>query len=132
MWAPGTRSTSRSSCAAETSRPSAGGPTRIRARGRQPAPWARLKCYKTMAPSETELADSRPVKLGLLGTGFILNDFHLPALREVPGVQVTAVAGRTGGKTDAFARRWGIKKAYHGEGSIERLCRDPEVDAVLV
>jgi predicted dehydrogenase len=72
------------------------------------------------------------VKLGLLGTGFILNDFHLPALREVPGAQVTAVAGRTGGKTDAFARRWGIKKTYHGEGSIERLCRDPGVDAVLV
>jgi predicted dehydrogenase len=45
------------------------------------------------------VADSRPVRIGLLGTGFILNDFHLPALREIP---------------------------------VERLCKDPGIDAVIV
>ncbi|MGA2664773.1 MAG: Gfo/Idh/MocA family oxidoreductase [Nitrososphaerales archaeon] len=76
--------------------------------------------------------DSGPVKLGLVGTGFILNDFYMPALREIPEARVVAVAGRTQGKTDAFARRWGIAKAYHGEASYERLCGDPDVDAVVV
>jgi predicted dehydrogenase len=78
------------------------------------------------------MVSPKPVNIGLLGTGFILNDFHLPALREVPGARVVAVAGRTGEKTDGFARKWGIKKRFHGDGAIERLCKDPDVDAVLV
>ena len=31
-----------------------------------------------------------------------------------------------------FARKWGIKKKFHGDGAIERLCKDPGVDAVIV
>jgi predicted dehydrogenase len=74
----------------------------------------------------------RPVRVGLLGTGFIVNDLLVPALKEIPQAIIAAVAGRREGTVDDFGRRWGIKRRYHGSDSIERLCKDPSVDAVLV
>jgi len=73
------------------------------------------------------------LKLGLLGTGFILDSYHLPIfnlLRE--SVSVVAVAGSEEGKVESFRKKWGIMRGYHGAGAIDRLCSDQEVDVVDV
>jgi predicted dehydrogenase len=75
---------------------------------------------------------NKRVRVGLLGAGFILNDFLVPALNALPDAQIVAVAGRREGAVEEFARRWGIKTRFHGRNGIERLCKDPSVDAVLV
>lgn len=70
------------------------------------------------------------LKIGLLGTGFVQETFHMPCYREIGVGNVVAVAGRTKDKTESFARRWGIKKVYHGDNSFAQLCEDPEVEVV--
>ena len=74
-----------------------------------------------------------PLRVGLLGSGFILDTFHIPVLQELgESVNIAAVAGRDPGKVESFRKRWRIRRAYAGEDRIERLCSDPEVDAVIV
>ena len=73
------------------------------------------------------------LRVGLLGSGFILDTFHLPALKSIgESVDVVAVAGHDPGKVEAFRKRWGIRKSYVGEDRIEKLCSDQEVDVVVV
>ncbi len=72
------------------------------------------------------------VRVGLLGTGFVLDEFHMPALAEIGNARVVSVAGRTQGKVEAFAKKWSIPRSYHGATGIEQLCKDPSVDVVVV
>jgi len=65
---------------------------------------------------------------GLLGTARI-NRMVIPALRVSPGNRLVAVASRDTDKAVAYAREWGIERAY---GSYEALVEDPAVDAVYV
>ena len=72
------------------------------------------------------------VRIGLLGTGFVLDEFHMPALAEVGNAKVVSVAGRSQAKVEAFAKKWGIPKRYFGARGMDQLCKDPSVDVVLV
>lgn len=67
------------------------------------------------------------VKIGLLGAGFAA-EFHIQALREVADADVVAVASRS--RSEVFARKWGVKKHYGGPDFMDKLCRDPDVEAV--
>jgi predicted dehydrogenase len=73
---------------------------------------------------------SGKLRVGLLGTGFIQDQFHIPVYRELPNVDVTAVAGRDRAKTEAFAAKWGIGEVYSGDEGISKLCQSPNVDVV--
>ena len=69
----------------------------------------------------------KPLKFGILGAANIApNALILPA-RSHPEVVVYAVAARRKEKAEAFAKKYGIEKAY---GSYEELISDPEVDVV--
>jgi predicted dehydrogenase len=70
------------------------------------------------------------VKIGILGTGFIHETYHMPALRELEDVEVVAVLGRTEARTVDFAKRWGIQKTYHGDRGLDEICKDPAVEIV--
>jgi len=73
------------------------------------------------------------VNVGLLGSGFILDSFHLPVLKQLgQSVNLVAVSSTDQAKAESFRKRWGIRKAYSGETSIDKLCSDPEVDVVIV
>jgi len=41
-----------------------------------------------------------------------------------------AIGGRSKEEAEKFASTWGIKKIYSGEGFIEKLCKDREIDVV--
>ncbi len=72
------------------------------------------------------------VRLGVLGSGFVVSTFHLPSLREVPGAEVVAVGGRRQGPVEELVRSFGVRRGYWGDSFVEKLCRDPEIDTVLI
>jgi predicted dehydrogenase len=74
-----------------------------------------------------------PVSVGLLGSGFVLDVSYLPVLKQLAeSVDLAAVAGRDAAKVEAFRKRWDIRRSYSGEGNVEKLCSDPEIDVVIV
>lgn len=65
---------------------------------------------------------------GLLGTAST-NQFIIPAVREVPGNRIGAVASRVRERAEQYAREHAIPRAY---GSYAELLADDEVDVVYV
>ena len=68
------------------------------------------------------------VRLGILGTGDILNRF-LPGAERSPAIDVVAIGSRTEERARAAARERAIATAH---GSYEALLGDPAVDAVYI
>jgi predicted dehydrogenase len=68
-------------------------------------------------------------KVGILGTGFVADSFHMRCFKQL-GVEVVAAGTRREEAGRNFTRRWGISRLYHGEDAIKQLCADPEVDFV--
>ena len=68
--------------------------------------------------------------MGVLGTGFINDAYHLPSFRVIPDVEVTAVYGKTENKTTEFAKKWGIPKIYHGDSGLDAICKDSSLDVI--
>jgi predicted dehydrogenase len=72
----------------------------------------------------------KKANIGVIGSGFVHDVYHMPAYRSIPEANVVAVCAATRDKVESFAGRWGIKKRYHGKDGIRRLCADSEVDLV--
>lgn len=72
-----------------------------------------------------------PVKIGLLGSGF-LQDFHMQAYKEIPGVEIVAVGAYTEEEASTFAGKWKIPAYYFGEDAIGQVCSDPSVEVVSI
>jgi predicted dehydrogenase len=70
------------------------------------------------------------VNVGIVGTGFVQDTYHMPAYAEIQLANVVAVAGRK--NAVEFAKRWNIRTIYRGDDAIEKLCKDPDVDVVDV
>jgi predicted dehydrogenase len=68
------------------------------------------------------------VSWGIVSTGRITHQF-VQDFKFVPNGEVVAVASRSQESADAFAREYGIPRAYEG---YERLLGDPEVGAIYV
>ena len=68
------------------------------------------------------------LRIGVIGTGFGRR-VQLPALRLVPGAQVTAVASGSLERARAVAAEFDVSHAF---GSGEALARAPDVDLVIV
>ena len=65
---------------------------------------------------------------GILGPGNIAHKFMM-GLGALPNAVPYAAASRDLGKAEAFAGKYGMKKAY---GSYDALAADPEVDVVYI
>lgn len=71
----------------------------------------------------------KPVRIGLLGSGFIA-DLHAAAIRMIPTeMEVRAVASPTEGKAAAFAKERGIPEAYTG---LEEMLDKADIEAVTI
>lgn len=69
----------------------------------------------------------KPVKVAILGTGFI-TDIHMESYhRFVPGAEVVAVYGRSAEKAKAFAVKYRIPQWYN---DVDALIRDSGCDVV--
>jgi predicted dehydrogenase len=71
----------------------------------------------------------QPLRLGIVGCGFVTEDRHLPALARVPEVVVAALADRDDTRAAHVGSRFGIAALYP---SAEALLAEADVDAVAV
>ena len=74
------------------------------------------------------MGSDRPIRLGIIGTGLILNRF-LPGAERSRAIDVVAVASRDGDRARLFAADRGIPK---GHASYDALLADSDVDAVYI
>ena len=68
------------------------------------------------------------MKIGIIGAGAIA-DIVTSALVKTEGIECYAIASRDQEKADAFAKKFGFRKAYN---SYEAMLADPEVELVYV
>src|SRR4051812_45944012 len=73
-------------------------------------------------------ANSQKVKWGILGTGWIADQFAKD-LAYVSNGECLAVGSRTVESANTFAERYSIPRVY---GSYDELVNDPEVDVIYV
>ncbi|MDZ7295697.1 MAG: Gfo/Idh/MocA family oxidoreductase [candidate division KSB1 bacterium] len=73
---------------------------------------------------------SRPIKLGIIGTGLAARNLHWPVLKELPELfRVTAVCNRGEEKAADFAKLVGLDHYYL---DYEEMVREADMEAVLV
>src|SRR3989442_15828467 len=65
-------------------------------------------------------------RIGILGSGFIVNDCHLVAYRKA-GFNPVAIASRTRERAEEVARRHGIATVYE---TYEQLLDDPNIEVL--
>ena len=70
----------------------------------------------------------QPLNVGFLGTGYIA-DWHVKALRSLPGTQLVAACDRDAGRVRAFAARYGVARIYN---SLDTMLADGQLDAIHV
>jgi len=68
-----------------------------------------------------------PLRTGIIGCGKV-GDYHAKAYATLPDSAFTAVCGRNRERTEAFARRYGVR-AYT---DVETMCRTEHLDVVSV
>ncbi len=74
----------------------------------------------------------RPLQVGIIGAGADhgwARDSHVPAVRNLRGVELGAVASGSQAKSDAAAQAFGARTAY--ANSAEQI-HDPRIDIVSV
>ena len=76
--------------------------------------------------TETEV-HPHGIKLGVIGGGAIAQVIHLPLLKKINGVKVTALADVDRQKLQILGHQHGIPKLY---SNPDDLLNDPEIDAV--
>lgn len=69
------------------------------------------------------------VRLGLIAASRIADEAVIEPAREVTGVEVVAVAARSGDRARQAAERWGLGRWFD---SYQALVEDPEIDAIYV
>lgn len=74
------------------------------------------------------MAETRQIRWGIAGPGGISKQFAKD-LAHAEGARLVAVAGRSLEKAEAFAKEFGVARAY---GNLNELAEDPEVDIVYV
>lgn len=72
---------------------------------------------------------NNPVRIAVVGAGAISQVAHLPVLRKLPGVEVTAICDNDLGKAQALATRYEVKETYD---DIEEVLKYATPDAVVI
>jgi predicted dehydrogenase len=81
--------------------------------------------YKKLMTSSS--TNPTPLHIGILGTAMITPAAMIVPARQVPEVQIVAVAARDMARAQHFAQQHGIAKTHP---SYEALIADPDIDAV--
>ena len=70
-----------------------------------------------------------PLRVGLVGCGWVAEVCHLPAFGDIREAKVVAVADMDRDRAERMASRYGIARCY---GDFRALLDDPQVEAVAV
>ena len=74
----------------------------------------------------------KTLRVGIIGAnaeGSWARESHVPALQNLAGFELAAVANRSQQSADAAAKAFGVGKAY---GNAEEMFGDPDIDLVTV
>ncbi len=74
-------------------------------------------------------APSRPVRIGLIGVGAVMDYHHVPAIRLDPRCELAAICDQNEKLLQQRQEEWQAPRAI---SDADALCRDPEVDAVVI
>ncbi|KAA1469097.1 NAD(P)-binding protein [Dentipellis sp. KUC8613] len=88
------------------------------------------RLYKVFYPPAPSVPSASPLKIGILGAANIAPIALILPAKNHPDAVVHAVAARDQARADAFAKKWGIGKAYGGAGAYQKLLDDPEIEAI--
>jgi UDP-N-acetylglucosamine 3-dehydrogenase len=69
------------------------------------------------------------LRIGALGTGIIIRDFHVLALQNHPKAEVVAAGNLHRDSLQQLANQFDIPKTYT---SFEGMAADPNIDAVII
>ena len=76
-----------------------------------------------------ESVSGRPVRWAVIGTGWIVTEFMIEALRLAHSARLVAIMSSSPVRAQEIATRFEITRAYH---DLDDLLADPEIDAVYV
>jgi predicted dehydrogenase len=68
------------------------------------------------------------VRIGIIGTSYWVDGFHLPILQNDPHALVTSLCGRNQSRTEELARKFGISKTF----TDYRRMLEEDLDAVII
>jgi len=71
----------------------------------------------------------KPVRWGIVGTGWVAADFVVPGMVKSAGSTLAACLGSSPEKGRAFAERFGVARVHD---SLDGLMADPGIDAVYI
>ena len=81
---------------------------------------------------ETAVVDaSKKVKIGIIGTGWIAES-HISAYKNMPDVEVVAMADLVPGKAEAFAEKFEIENCRFYESDEALLAAEKDLDGVSI
>ena len=86
------------------------------------------KMSKFPAPHRFKPEDSKPLRWGIFGAGWI-SDAMVRTAQKNSNQKFIAIAGRTPGKAEAFAKKWNIP-SFHN--SYEELAAREDIDAIYI
>jgi predicted homoserine dehydrogenase-like protein len=69
-------------------------------------------------------AQGKPVRVGMVGAGYMARGIAMQILSAVPGMRLVAIANRTVDKAEAVYRDWGVTQ-------VRRVASAAEVDAAI-
>lgn len=72
---------------------------------------------------------SKKIRLGIIGAGGMAKVGHIPAILELPELELVALCRRTKKEADKLAREYGVKECYY---DYRDLVRSKNVDAVII
>ncbi|KAI0060731.1 NAD-P-binding protein [Artomyces pyxidatus] len=88
------------------------------------------RLYSAFYPPVPNSTSPTPLRFGILGAANIAPIALVLPIKNHPDAVVHAVAARDQKRADAFAKKWGIRKAYGGSTAYQELLDDPQVDAI--
>ena len=81
---------------------------------------------------ETAVVDaSKKVKIGIIGTGWIAES-HICAYKDMPDVEIVAMADLIPGKAEKFAKKFGIENCRFYESDEALLAAEKDLDGVSI
>jgi len=69
------------------------------------------------------------VRIGIIGTSYWVDEFHLPILQDHPHALVHALCGRNAARLEALANKFGVKKTFT---DYRQMLEAGNLDAVII
>ena len=69
------------------------------------------------------------IRLGIIGAGSIARLAHVPAIQQMPEVELVAICRRNREKANELGKQWGVKEIYY---DYKDLLKSKNIDAVIV